>query len=1058
MWALAPESRARGAQTPISCARGAFYRKLKALFLSAVVAPGALASPEAPDSTEVAPATSRIAVYSIADASQALAAPAYERLLVGIILGGGEVGAFEVLRDGGSGLLVPLEPFAELSGCRLVEATPETGMRLETPLGTIELDEKDVLEIDGVRYLAGRVFEDRLASPMAFDEGEFALRFDLAWRPAAGAAPAAPASPLVPDVLPPQASLSTLRLDVQYSDSDLTGDRFDSGTLLAGRILGGRWQVRWQNDFEGGQRWQDYAWLRGEEQHLWLLGHQRVQLHPLLPGIELTGAQLAWTDQPLARFRRVLRPGELLPRRLRPVDSYQGTGPPAGLAELRIDSRVIARQTIGLDGRYAFYDVALPNRQLSQVEIYVYDRHNLTVPVAIDERSRSTSEFLLPSGAFIHQGGAGYGGNLAQDALDGFDVAADAEVSGFYQGRWGLRSGLTLEAAAQRTADRLQIMGGFVARLSRAMVVSLGLGTAEDAGGYNLELDGLWSRWRLRGRSQLHQSGFQRDGSEETFDHVLELGTTPSMSLDLALIARSRRQPNQRADFVLPALTWRPLAGVSLRARPDEEGDYVADLGWQLSRAARLAAHYQDQRGFLDYSHRLGHRYSLFSAAQLGGGLDERYSASLRRSGAGRWRLSWTAGGIFAASEAGFRVAASAALAPGVLLRLDWEDDPLLLASGGRRNRQLLIGVTTDHAWSRGRLLPARSLARRDDRGAIAGRVRIDAPFELPDYPLEDLRILLDGSARGRTQRGGSFFIANLPEGVYRLELDRENLPIELTPERVTLAAEVAAAAVTQIEFVVRPEFGLAGRVTDAGGKALAGVHIEILDLEGSILQSGSSDRFGLFRFDGLPIGEYTLRVSPRSFPDAPWRLPSRAIEIADDYLFGQDLRLPEVPSATPRPPGAPDPGLAAVAVAGPLAESAEEAPEPPASGPQGRRPEPAELVAVWARAWSEQRVDDYLGCYSPSFRPRRGMSRGDWRALRRTRLQRPRLIVLEISGLEVEIRGPARAEVRFRQIYRSDTYRDQVEKVLILVREDGAWRILEERVAEARLRPFVRE
>ncbi len=1020
---------------------------MRALFLAAALTPAALASPEAPDRSETVPATSRIAVYSAAESSLPPGALPRDRLLVGIILNGREVGAPEVLRDGDAGasggLLVPLESFVELSGCTLVEASGEEGLLLETPLGTIELDDQDVLEIDGLRYLVARVFEDKLASPVAFDEEEFALRFDLAWRAAAGGRPSAAAVPLVPDVEPPLASLSTMRIDVQYNESDLTGERLDSNTLLAGRVAGGRWQARWQNDFEGGQRWQDYAWLRGDRQRLWLLGHQRVQLHPLLPGLELTGAQLAWTDQPLVRFPRVLRPGELLPRRLRPVDTYEGTGPPAGLAELRIESRVIARQTIGLDGRYAFFDVTLPNRQLSQVEIYVYDRHNLTVPVAIDERTRSTSEFLLPAGAFVHQGGAGYGGNFAQDALD--DVDAGSEVAGFYQGRWGLRAGLTVEAAAQRSADRVQIMGGVVARLSRAMVVSLGLGTAEDAAGYSLELDGLWPRWRLRGRSQLNQSGFQRDGSEETFDHVLELGTTRSARLDLGLIARSRKQPNQRADYVLPAFGWRPLAGVSLRARPDEEGDYVADLGWQLSRAARLAAHYQDQRGFLDYSHQLGRRYSLFGGAELGGNLGERYSAAMRRSGAGRRRLSWTAGGLLAGSELGFRIAASAALAPGVLLRLDWEDDPLLLETGGSRNRQLLVGVTTDHAWSRGRLLPARSLARRAGRGAIAGRVRIDAPFELPDVHLEDLRILLDGSARARTLRGGSFFIANLPEGVYRLELDRENLPIELTPERVVIAVEVAAAAVTRIEFLVRPEFGVAGRVTGAAGGHLAGMTVELLDAGGRLVKSATSDRFGLFRFDGLPIGRYTLRAVPQSFSGAPGDLPSRPVEIVNDYLFGQDLVLRELPRGGNRSPALPDP---VDLEAAPGAESPEEPPvEAPPPVPQSRPAEPAEQVASWARAWSERRVEDYLACYSEDFQPARGMGLGEWRALRRTRLKRPRFIELDLADLEVEIESLNRARVSFSQTYRSDSYRDKVGKTLILSREDEVWRIVEERV-----------
>ncbi len=1026
---------------------------------ASVFAPPPAASGE--DGTAKA-ATSRIAVYAAPEASSTQPL-SRQVLLVGIILSGREVGALEVLRsepgaeDGG--FLVPLEPLVEWIGCSLVDLDDGI-LGLETPLGSIDFEPADIVEIDGVRYLSADAIENKLATPVVFDEVEFALRFDLPWR-RSEEEEEAPAMPLVADVRAPRTSLSTVRFDAQYSDSDFTGERFDSNTLLAGRALGGRWQARVQDDFAGNQRWQDYAWLRRDGNRLWLAGHQRVQLHPLLPGLELTGGQVAWTNRPLALFSRVGRPGELLPRRLRPVDSYEGTGPAAGLAELRIDGRVIARRTIGLDGRYGFYDVPLPNRQLTQVEVYVYDRHDLAVPVSIHERTRSTSEFLLPDGVSLHQGGAGYGGNLAQDALDG---AGGAEAAGFYQARWGLREGFTVEAAAQRSAERLQLMAGFVARLHRSLVFSLGLGQADGASGYSLELDGLWPRWRLRGRSQLHQAGFRSDGSEETFDHVADVRYAASPRLELGLVGRSRQQPGQRSEFLLPAVAWRPRPGLSFRVRPDEEGDYVGDLSWRVSRRSRFAAHHQDERTFLDFSQRLGRRYDLFAGVQRGGDLAQRYSVALRHAGRGHRRTSWTVGGIFAEEELGFRLAASTALVPGVLLRLDWEDDPLPFDARGSRNRQLLVGLTTDLTWSGGRLLPARSLAIRDDRGAVAGRVRIDAPGS-QSYPLADLWIRIDGRAGGRTVPGGSFFIGNLPEGVYRLELDRENLPIELAPERIAVAAEVAGGAVTRVEFLVRPEFGIAGRVTGSGGAFLAGVRVELLDAGGRAVASAVTDRFGLYRIDRLPIGRYVLKISPESIPGAVDELPSRPIEIADDFLFGQDLVLPAAAGADgagiddrrltekPTRPASrpPETGLGAE-----TAESEARLPFPPAETPDPGGP--AERVAAWVRAWSEQRVDDYLGFYARSFRPAWGLARGEWEARRRTRLEAPQFIDLEITGLEVETRGPGRVRVCFSQTYRSDSYRDRVQKTLILVLEEREWRIVEERIDEVRrFRPPIR-
>ncbi len=109
---------------------------------------------------------------------------------------------------------------------------------------------------------------------------------------------------------------------------------------------------------------------------------------------------------------------------------------------------------------------------------------------------------------------------------------------------------------------------------------------------------------------------------------------------------------------------------------------------------------------------------------------------------------------------------------------------------------------------------------------------------------------------------------------------------------------------------------------------------------------------------------------------------------------------------------------------------------------------DPSSLAAAWARAWSEQRAADYLACYAADFQPPRGLHRRDWEAQRRLRIAKPRSIEVELSGVTVETLGPDRARVRFRQAYRSETYRDVVRKILELVREDGGWRILEERVA----------
>ncbi len=974
-----------------------------------------------------------------------------DHLLVGAILNGAELGALEVIRIG-SRFLIPLEPFAELAGASV--RSQDDALRFETPIGAAELVPEDLRQVDDVVYLRQETIEEKLAARVVFDSAEFSLRFDLPWRPGrqapeAGVALDLPQIERIPDVTPPDLSLSTVELDVYHSRSE-DRERSNSSAVLNGRMFDGWWRIRYQNDLSGSQSLREYAWLGTRDDRLYLVGQQQVHLHPLLGGLQLTGVQVATTNQPLELFSRSTEARELLPRRVRPLSNIRGIGPPAGSAELRLDGTVVARQAIGLDGIYEFLDVALPSRQLSLVEVLVYERYS-QVPVAIHQQTQSASDFLLPKGAMIHMGGLGREGNLLRDLLDSTE---DGGLAGFYQWRYGVSDRFTVEAAVQQSADSRLVLAGFVSQLGPSTSMSLGVGSSAGGQGYDLMLEALRPSWRFLAQSRWTEAGFLSPDSAKAFSHFAEIGYRGVPRLKASLIGRSIDSPSGRQEFVLPAISWRPLDPLYLRARPDVEGDYRYDLSYRFGASGRLAVTVEDKAS-ATLSFRPAYRYRFSLGANFGDGEPDRYSAILRRFGSGRRRASWTAGTLYASGETGYLAGVTLALWPGVLGRVELESDPLLLGPDGRPDRRALFGLSTDLAFSRGRFLPARTLSVRDDRGAIAGRIKIDAPEGFPEYPLEKVEVLLEGLPASQTRAGGTYFVGNLEAGLYLVELDRENLPIELTPERVSFVVEVAPAAVTRLDFVVRPEFGVSGQVTDDAGRRQPGLRLELFDGEGRKVTSAVTDRFGLYRIDALPIGRYVLRISPKSFPAVDIEPPSRPIEIADDFLFGQDLVLPaaaggdgvgiedERPTESPAGPPSPPPEDRH----GAEAEARLPAASPPAGTPDPGSP--AERVAAWARAWSEQRVDDYLGFYARSFRPPRGMARSEWEALRRTRLERPRFIDLEISTLEVETRGPSRVRVRFSQAYRSDFYRDQVQKSLVLVLEDRQWRVLEERVEE---------
>lgn len=99
--------------------------------------------------------------------------------------------------------------------------------------------------------------------------------------------------------------------------------------------------------------------------------------------------------------------------------------------------------------------------------------------------------------------------------------------------------------------------------------------------------------------------------------------------------------------------------------------------------------------------------------------------------------------------------------------------------------------------------------------------------------------------------------------------------------------------------------------------------------------------------------------------------------------------------------------------------------------------------VNAWAQAWARRDVDAYLAAYSPDFSAP-GLSRADWEAQRRSRIEAPKSITVDISNLNVEQQGTT-ATATFRQAYRSDRLSSTVTKTLKLAQLDGQWRIIGE-------------
>jgi len=145
----------------------------------------------------------------------------------------------------------------------------------------------------------------------------------------------------------------------------------------------------------------------------------------------------------------------------------------------------------------------------------------------------------------------------------------------------------------------------------------------------------------------------------------------------------------------------------------------------------------------------------------------------------------------------------------------------------------------------------------------------------------------------------------------------------------------------------------------------------------------------------------------------------------------------------------------AAVVAAAPVPQEAPkvevkvEKPKPAAEKPVPAADPSAEIlrtVNAWAEAWSKKNADAYLAHYAKDFRTPGSEARAAWEKTRRARITAPKSISVTLDSPKVTMNGADRATVTFRQNYRSDVLKSNTRKVLVMVKSDGAWKIVEEK------------
>ena len=172
----------------------------------------------------------------------------------------------------------------------------------------------------------------------------------------------------------------------------------------------------------------------------------------------------------------------------------------------------------------------------------------------------------------------------------------------------------------------------------------------------------------------------------------------------------------------------------------------------------------------------------------------------------------------------------------------------------------------------------------------------------------------------------------------------------------------------------------------------------------------------------------------------------NQAVRYKQNLINQLDTGIGAAPPAGSTSAAAPAPRPAAPVAAAPaLAEPLAPAPAPAASAGIADAGGINTALLGWAKAWSARDVNAYLATYAPDFVPEGGLARATWEQQRRDRIARPSRIAVRALNPEIVKVGDDRVRVSFVQEYQSDTFSDQVNKVLEFKSSSSGWKIVRE-------------
>ena len=823
------------------------------------------------------PGVLTIAAADIAQFNSVTAASTYRRQLIGFFVDDQERSGLFTLTDG-TAFLLPLQQVLDDIGASLEERDGQAW--IATPSGDTQLSEGALHTVDGKLMIKMQALSDDLHLQAQFDQSTYALRISLPWDPKKSGQRSAPER--TPQFKPPAASLRNMRADFTYLHNDEINDLFGE-YFLAGNLSAGTWQIRVEQDADEEFTPFDYYWHRSFEKAQVLLGNSTFSMHPLLPSIEQTGAQVLYSNKGFkSTSSRVLTSADGAREVGSGTRRITGNGEPGSIAELRINGGVVARTRVRLDGTFEFTDIEVSTRGRSEIKVLLLDRASGVLIETLDY-SRRGGIGLLDDGQHSVFVAVGDEGNPLEEDNNSRGTATAA------QWRQGITENLTVEAAYQDNGEMGTGLVGASLAFAEHWFGSLAYAEGEDIDALEFTLDGGRDRWE----SDFTASEFWVDDNTQRRHQWVRYGnyrhfTTERLTLGLA--GRDARTTFEDERFLLPTISWNDGDRLWASAWPNINGNYRVDSRFNATRRDSFRYTYEEDNHLLDFRHRTDNSMEYYANARDGDERDFRAEAGFIYYSINPLYERTQFGLVGSDNTVGFIAQWDARLLPGVYSRLQLSDNAF-----GDNEFEFDDGFTVqwdvsfDFAVSRGRVVAGDTQAGRADSAALTGAITVNGKKVTSALGIDRIVVVVDGVSHTATVQGGQFYVDGLLPGVRRVSLESRHLPLEMVPaDDQVYWVELARAAATDVPFDLEVRYAIAGKVTDASGTMQPQRSLQLRDSDNTVIANLTSNQFGFYRADNLKPGQYRISVT-----DNGEEIAGRDILVSDAFLFGQDIVLP---------------------------------------------------------------------------------------------------------------------------------------------------------------------